>query len=866
MSTTSVSYWGGSSVLTGKVRRLSASNFKELVERYINVPCQFPMTRKEFWALTDKERDAKKDSAFVCACDFMGENEASRNDANATHTVAVILDLDAGEFVKDFDENPETLAEHLYPFSFVCWRTAKYTKEKPRLKIMVDVSPCHPSNHRRILAFIAARLGLPADFKGVRESGVLSQPQYRPLQFRGEDFTAVIASRVTGIPVHLSDLPEIEPEEQELLDGRTYACDTSESDDDFFGLAYLPVAGLKLDDIREALTAIDPDSVYKVWIEVAAALKHQFTDEEEARQAYELFVEWSEKGTKFAGRRDCWSKWKSFRPYAKGRAPVTIRTLYKHAMDCGWDNVKVATKIAQTIQEWFAACQSSDELMQEGAKRIVGVPFRNDVVEESLIIAWRKRLTALGDTIDKVTLKKEINRVRRADKKAKADARGNDLPPWLRPIVYVATSDTFNNLGNGVALKPGAFDRFFAMELMPKDEVPANGVPIIQPSAFALNIHKIVRVEETLYDPTHSKDEPIFPDPDTGKIILNTYQHNSVPVADPEFSPQAERLLRKLLAPLIKEPYLMELMLDYLALQVQFPGRKIPWSFLIQSAPGVGKGTLGEVMEAVLGAINVSIISPTMMDAKFNEWATGSVFGIFNEVHIPGERRDAVMNAIKPLISDKIIAQNLKHRDGDCRAKNFTNYLAFTNYRDAAHLSAEDRRWCIIFAPMQTQAQVRALQATGHFDEVRWLITPAGASALRYFLMKRVISENFPLNGHAPDTIYRSEVVAQSKNSLQIQIEDLIEDNSHPLVSVEVIHEGKLKELLCRNPRDASLLTRYLSLMGYERTGQRMMMEGVRGHLWTHTEKWTGKNPVEFLKNRTLDVPGLEDDEEIGFS
>ena len=433
MSAPTSHFFGGSSVHGGKVRRLNASSFRELVERYISAPAILPMTRKEFWAMPkDRDRDQAKDGPFVCACTFAYENEGHRSDDNATRTVLAILDLDEGEWVKDFDENPDTLAEHLYPYSFVAWRTAKHRPEAPRLKIMVDVSPCHPQHHRRLVAFIASRLGLPRDFKGARESKVLSQPQYRPVQFKGEDFTAVVASNLTGIPVNLSDLPEIEPEDEEMLDGRTYACDTSESEDDYFGLAFLPVANLSLDDIHEAVFSIDPDCIYKTWIEVAAALRHQFTDEDEAREAYEKFVEWSSQGTKFQGRRDCWAKWKSFRPYAKGRAPVTVRTLYKHAMDAGWDNVKVAKKISKSVGEWFLECTDKDELMQEGARRIVAMPFRNDVVEEDLILQWRRRIKALtNENIDKATLKKEISKVRKADKLAKQDARGENRPPWL---------------------------------------------------------------------------------------------------------------------------------------------------------------------------------------------------------------------------------------------------------------------------------------------------------------------------------------------------------------------------------------------------------------------------------------------------
>lgn len=867
-------YWGGSTVKDGKVRRLPATTWKEFVERVINVPTQFSLTRKEFWALpTDKYRDDAKDGAFVCSCAFAGENEVQRNDANATHLTSVTLDLDSGDFLLELEKHPETISEALYPHNHVVWHTAKSRPGvAPRLKIMVEVAPCSPVYLKRFLSRVVFLLGIPSDFKGSKESSVVSQAQYRGILFKGETGTHIIASRVNGTPMHISDLPEIEPEDEELLNGRTYACDPSEADDEFFGLAYLPVAGLKPEDVREALNTIDPDVTRPVWMEVAAALRHQFTDEDEAKESHDMFVDWSSRGTKYAGRKDVWSMWRSLKPYCKGRAPITIRSLYHHAQAAGWENTKVATKLSQTIQEWFASCQNADELMLEGPKRIAGMPFKNDIVEESMMVAMRKRLAALGEAIDKATIRKEIARVRKADKKAKQESRQSELPPWLAPFVYISSLDNFYHLGSGVSLKPAAFDRTFALELMPKDgEVPANGVPIMQPCPYGLNILKMLRVDETLYDPTQPEDQKIFTCSETGKLLLNNYQHNSVPVADPEFKDQAEVLIRELVSYLIKEKYLQEHLLDYLAIQHQTPGVKVPWSFLIQSAPGVGKGTLGEILEATLGHQNVKLISPSMMSSSFNEWAIGAVLGIFNEVHIPGERRDAIMNSLKPLISDPIIAVSLKHRDGLCRVKNFTSYIAFTNEKSATYIAADDRRWCICFSPIQTKAKSEALQASGRFEAIRWLTTPEGASALRYFFLKRKISPDFPLKGHAPHTIYKAEVIEASKNTLQVQIEDLIEDNEEPLVSAEVIHDGRLKDKLCRNPRDASFLSRYLSLLGFERDGaKRVMLDGTRGHIWTHTEKWTGKDPVAFLKERMKQLPSLDEtlpdlDEEIGF-
>lgn len=861
-----ISYWGGSSVRDGKTRRLSAGTFAELVARYINVAVSFPLTRKEFWALTTKERDTKKDGAFLTSCSFSYESEGRRCDEAATAINACIIDLDEGEFIKELVKHPDTISEALYPHNFVAWHTAKSVPSAPRIKIMLEVAPCATVNLKRFLNHAVFLLGVPSDFKGHKESSVVSQAQYRPILFSGDTLSPVISSRVNGIPMHLSDLPEVEPEEAELINGRTYAADIES--DDFYGLAYLPVSGLKIEDIVEALNAINPDEERPVWVGIAAALRHQFTDEAEAQEAYEAFVDWSSRGSKYAGRKDCWVVWRSLRPYAKGRIPKTIRTVYKLAMDAGWDNTKVAKKLSKTIEEWFAECGDADEIMSEGAKRIAATPFKNEIVEEVLINKWRARLIALGgDAITKVTLKKELARVRNDDRKAKQESKKDETPAWLAPFVYVSVLDAFINLGTGVALKPAAFDRTYSQEMMVGEETPANGVPVMLPGNFALNVLKILRVDDCAYDPTVPEDEKVFLDKESGKLLLNSYLHSSVPVADPEFADRAEALIRELVSYLVEEEHLRELLLDYLALQHQCPGVKIPWSFMIQSAPGAGKGTLSEILQGTLGHSNVKLIAPNQMNSAFNEWAVRLVFGVFNEVLIPGERRDAVLNSIKPLISDPTISMNLKHRDGDCQTKNTANYIAFTNFKDAAHFTADDRRWCLCFSRFQTKAQTEALQKSNRFDEIRWLKTPEGASALRYFFLKRVISPDFPLKGHAPATRYKSEAVEASKNAIQIAIEDMIEDQISPLIGPDAIHDGALKQEI-RNPRDHAIVSRFLSLMGFERySAKRYMVSNIRGHIWVRTEKWDKSvDPVAYLKKRVKDVPELDsEDDEIGF-
>lgn len=120
--------------------------------------------------------------------------------------------------------------------------------------------------------------------------------------------------------------------------------------------------------------------------------------------------------------------------------------------------------------------------------------------------------------------------------------------------------------------------------------------------------------------------------------------------------------------------------------------------------------------------------------------------------------------------------------------------------------------------------------------------------------------ERLPSERTCSNTKYRAEVVEQSKNSLQIAIEDSIADDADPLIGPVVIHEGRLREVVCRTARDPSLVPRYLSLMGYEReSAKRVMVDSSRGAIWVHTESWKGGDTVEYLKARMRGMPELDD-------
>ena len=128
-------------------------------------------------------------------------------------------------------------------------------------------------------------------------------------------------------------------------------------------------AGVTLDDVREALASIDPDCDYRTWYEIAAALRHHFTDEDEAREAFETYDVWSSTGSKYKGRDETMLKWRSFKPYPEGRNPITLRSLFHHAITAGWKPEKFTKRLAEDFAAWCGGA-TQDDLMGEGVRRI----------------------------------------------------------------------------------------------------------------------------------------------------------------------------------------------------------------------------------------------------------------------------------------------------------------------------------------------------------------------------------------------------------------------------------------------------------------------------------------------------------------
>ena len=817
----------------------------------MNVSVLKKVSRSEYDALEDAEQRKIKDGPFVTAACFERE-DCPRRAEHAVGFRLALLDFDYVEpdeaaekgyvnYADQFFDSIGHMREALHPFNHMVYETISSRPNARRIRVLVDCDFMPGELHRSVIAFLAKKLGVQLDrWKGRIESMTLVLPMFRPVQFQGEDNSAVLCSRFDGRPVEELDIPKGILEESQDRNFRYEG-------DDEIDLMNAPVVGIELSDVEEVLTHVDADDYFE-WINVGMALRHQFRySEEEAQAAYEMWDEWSQKSDNYTDSDQTYFKWQSFTPDATGRAPITIRSVFEKAKAKGWEPAKLIKKVKRSLADWMTETGDPDLLMEEGPARIAAMPFKNDVTEESLVMMLKARIKTLtGQSVDKATLKKSVKGQRRRT----ALAEDDDIPKWMRPFVFIAPKNTFRNIVNGLEYGVEAYNNTFARELMsltPDSESSLTGRPTIAPKDFALNIKRMKMVDGTTYDPRQGDAGPFFEY--EGRMYLNEYRASTIPKVNPELATRAGRIFRHHVETVVGDKDYAIKLIDWFAHTVQFPGVLIPWVPLIQSCEGSGKTMMARAVGHAIGMPNFKVVGPKAMLSDFNDWAFFCQLLTLEEIKVPGHSKVDVMNTFKDLITNQEVSLNMKFENVEV-TQNLANKIAFTNHIDALYLDDSDRRWMPIQSPIQDERQARDLAASGHFKRVAKLYKHGGA--LRQWFLDWKISEDFAHHGPAPKTRFRKEMIEDSKNDLQREIEEAIEDPEETLIGRDLIYAPAVTRIatsLKNNYKPAHFLRK----LGYAQVGkQRPKFGQSRGYVWAHRSRFDTDfgDPFEILKER----------------
>lgn len=278
----------------------------------------------------------------------------------------------------------------------------------------------------------------------------------------------------------------------------------------------------------------------------------------------------------------------------------------------------------------------------------------------------------------------------------------------LREWVFLSSDCVFYNVRTSEAMSKTAFDLAMA-PITPMVEIEKDDGTTTQkkfPASKTLIEYLGGEVAaHTMYAP-NVPDRFFVAD---GIRYVNAYLPRTVPKADPNWQDhEAWRICQHHIENVFTSN--ANLLIQWMAHNVQFPGVKILWAPILIGIEGDGKTTIANMLKSAMGRPNVQDVSTEALFSDFNAWAEGACVRVMDEIRVPGERRSAAMNKLKPVITNETVEMVRKGKDGK-EVINVTNYIAMSNHGDALALTENDRRWAVMKTRFDTRAQKDA--ATG---------------------------------------------------------------------------------------------------------------------------------------------------------
>lgn len=217
-------------------------------------------------------------------------------------------------------------------------------------------------------------------------------------------------------------------------------------------------------------------------------------------------------------------------------------------------------------------------------------------------------------------------------------------------------------------------------------------------------------------------------------------------------------------------PEYQNIILDFLAYNVQHVGKKMKWALVIQGKEGIGKSFIGEVMKRMIGENNVATPNNENLKEHFNLWARACAFCIIEEFMTFG--RQDLMNKLKPMITDNYIMIRTMRVDG-YRVPNRFNIMGFTNYRNALRLDKHDRRYCVIYSDMKPQAKE-------YYRDLHAMLTDEQKIGALFHYLKSRDLKKFQPYGHAPATDAKLSTIEASMTQEAMMLREMVENESFP--------------------------------------------------------------------------------------
>lgn len=406
--------------------------------------------------------------------------------------------------------------------------------------------------------------------------------------------------------------------------------------------------------------------------------------------------------------------------------------------------------------------------------------------------------------------------------------RASGADPVLQEWVFLSGDNEFHHAPTARTMGVTAFNLSMAPHTPKVEIVKADGEVIEKKFAASKTLIEYLSgtvAHSTMYRPDL---------PDQGQDVfyvggvpfINSYMKDTVPAVNPEWRGRdewriCERHISNILG--VNAP----LIIQWMAHNVQNPGRKILWAPIIVGVQGDGKTTLAKMLGAAMGSQNVCPVSPETMFSDFTGWAEGACVKVLEEIRVHGNSRHDAMNKLKPLITNDTVEIVRKGKDGK-QVVNVTNYMALTNYMDALALDDGDRRWGVFKTKFDDRADMLA-----EFDDSYWEALHGAIDqhpeVIRGWLMS-VPLETFNRVAGPEISDHKKAMIRSTRSPDQIDVEEAIALGWH----------GVTQTVLATDCLNAAILSGTA-----QRLNSKRMSNALEAAGWVRfgdTVKWNGRN------------------------
>jgi hypothetical protein len=296
--------------------------------------------------------------------------------------------------------------------------------------------------------------------------------------------------------------------------------------------------------------------------------------------------------------------------------------------------------------------------------------------------------------------------------------------------VYIASDDRVYSTSTGEFYKREAFNIMFY-----SSEFKSNIFNVL----IKYNLlNKASRLE---FDP----ERPVIYQRE-GITYANAYIEPKILPRQGDVSPMLDHF-----AYLFPDEYYREILLNFFAYMVQFPGKKIRWMPIIKGKKGIGKSILAEkIVRNVIGFANIGKVTNSLIRSDFNAWQLNKQLVVFEELNVGDTQKEkaAFTESLKSFITDDMMKAHRKGID-PYDVENKVCCIGFTNAEEPVLVTVDERRFCF----MVTHADPRS---EGYYAQFSRWCEQHGPEMMDYFLNK-------DLTGFTPGVSPWSEFTDQLK-------------------------------------------------------------------------------------------------------